>query len=122
MLGNERCIGQTYNMVNRGYITWFDYHMLAMKVLGHEVELVYIPFQDLQRMHIPNFGLCEEIFAHHLYYSAEKLFRDVPTFQPIVTLQEGMQQVFEVMDREGRIPNSDELHWEDEIISSWRQS
>jgi nucleoside-diphosphate-sugar epimerase len=122
VLANERCIGQTYNLVSRGYITWFDYHMLAMKVLGREVELVSIPFRDLQRMQIPNFGLCEEIFAHHLYYSSEKLFRDVPAFQPRVTLEEGMRQVFEVMDRERRVPNSDELHWEDEIISSWRQA
>jgi len=120
VLGNERCMGQTYNMVNRGYITWYDYHMLAMKVLGHEVELVHIPLTDLRRMNIPNFGLCDEIFAHHLYYSSEKLFRDVPSFQPRVTLEEGMRQVLEVMDREGRIPNSDELQWEDEIISSWR--
>jgi hypothetical protein len=27
-----------------------------------------------------------------------------------------MTRVFEVMEREGRIPNSDDLTWEDEII------
>jgi len=45
----------------------------------------------------------------------------VPAFQPKVTLADGMAQVFEVMDREGRIPNSDDLHWEDDIISAWRR-
>ncbi len=120
VLDNERCIGQTYNMVSRGFITWLDYHLLAMKVLGREVELVHIPLTDLRRMNIPNFGLCDEIFAHHIYYSSEKLYRDVPSFQPKVTLEQGMAQVFEVMDRESRVPNSDELHWEDDIISSWR--
>lgn len=121
ILGKDRCIGQTYNLVNQGFITWADYHHLAMEVLGHEVELVGIPFRDLQRMEIPKFSLCEEIFAHHTYYSAEKLFRDVPEFQPSVTLNMGMKQVFEAMDRECRIPNSDDIQWEDKIISAWQR-
>jgi len=53
-------------------------------------------------------------------YSSEKLFRDVPEFQPEVSLEEGMAQVLEVMDREDRIPNSDELTWEDEIIGKMK--
>jgi len=36
-------------------------------------------------------------------------------------LEQGMAQVFEVMEREGRIPNSDELTWEDEIIERYRK-
>lgn len=119
--GKKRCIGQTYNLVSRGFITWLDYHKLAMRVLGcDEVELIHIPFRDLQRMEIPNFSLCEDIFAHHIYYSSEKLYRDVPEFQPKVTLEAGMKQVFEAMEHEGRIPNSDELHWEDKIIADWK--
>ncbi len=119
VLGKDRCIGQTYNVVDRGFITWADYHQLANDVLGHDVELVHIPLNYLRRMDIPNFGLCEDIFAHHIYYSSEKLFRDVPEFQPRVSIREGMQQVFAAMDREGRIPNSDEVDWEDKIIASW---
>jgi len=122
VLGKERCIGQTYNLVNRGFITWADYHELAMEVLGQQVDLVNIPFRDLQQMDIPNFDLCKDIFAHHIYYSAEKLFRDVPEFQPRVTLREGMEQVFEAMDRENRVPSSDDVHWEDRIIAGWQRS
>jgi nucleoside-diphosphate-sugar epimerase len=121
ILGKQRCLGQTYNLVNRGFITWLDYHLLANQVLGHDVELVGIPFRDLQRWNIPHFDLCADIFAHHIYYSSEKLFHDVPEFQPRVTLQEGMQQVYEAMACEGRIPNSDELHWEDDILAAWRR-
>jgi nucleoside-diphosphate-sugar epimerase len=117
VLGKERTIGQTYNAVNRGYITWADYHRLAGKILGKEVELVGVPLVDLKKMSIPGFDICEEIFAHHVYYSAEKLFRDVPEFHPRISLEQGMRQVFEVMERQGRIPNSDDLIWEDEIIA-----
>ena len=116
VIGKEHTLGQVYNAVNRGYTTWADYHRLAGKILGRETQLVGVPFATLKRLNVPDFGICEEIFAHHVYYSSEKLFRDVPEFRPQVTLEQGMTQVFEVMAREGRIPNSDEVTWEDDII------
>jgi nucleoside-diphosphate-sugar epimerase len=121
VLGNERALGQTYNMVKRGFITWADYHRTAMKVLGREVDLVGVPFADLKVLNVPEFDICEEIFAHHVVYSPEKLFRDVPEFQPQISLEQGMAEVIAAMDRDGRIPNSDEITWEDEIIAAQRK-
>lgn len=118
VLGKSRCVGQVYNMVNRGFTTWTDHHHIAMKVLGREVGLVGVPLADLETWNIPGFGICKEIFAHHVFYSAEKLFRDVPEFQPAVSLEAGMQQVFEVMDREGRVPAAESEEWEDRIIAA----
>lgn len=120
VLGKAHTIGQTYNMVERGYTTWAEHHRTAMKVLGREVPLVGVSLDMLRRMAIPEFDICEEIFAHHVYYSAEKLFRDVPEFQPEISLETGMAQVIEVMDREGRIPDSDSVKWEDEIIARFQ--
>lgn len=117
VIGKEHTLGQVYNAVNRGYTTWAEYHHLAGKILGRETELVGVPFEILKRLNIPEFGICEEIFAHHVYYSSEKLFRDVPEFHPQVALEQGMAQVFEVMDQEGRIPSSDEVAWEDKVIA-----
>ena len=117
VIGKEHTIGQTYNAVNRGYITWADYHHLAGKILGRDVDLVGMPFEDLKRLEVPHIGILEDEFAYNDYYSSEKLFRDVPEFHPQISLEQGMTQVFEVMEREGRIPNSDELTWEDQIIA-----
>jgi nucleoside-diphosphate-sugar epimerase len=116
ILGLESTIGQTYNMVKRGFITWSDYHRAAMNILGREVELIGVPLAILKKMDVPNFDICEEIFAHHVYYSSEKLIRDVPEFQPEVSLERGMAEVIDFMDREERIPDSDEQTWEDDII------
>ena len=116
VLGKSNTIGQIYNMVKRGFITWGDYHRTAMKVLGNEVELIGVPFSTLRKLNIPGFDICEEIFAHHVYYSAEKLFRDVPEFQPTITLEEGMSSVLRIMEEQDRIPDSSETDWEDEII------
>ncbi|RAP73628.1 NAD-dependent epimerase/dehydratase family protein [Paenibacillus montanisoli] len=119
VLGKAHCVGQTYNVVPRGFITWEEHHKLAMKVLGKEVELIGVPLQTLKSIDSGRFGICEEIFAHNDYYSCEKLMRDVPEFVPTVSLEEGMRQVFDVMKQEGRIPNSDNETWEDEIIAAW---
>jgi nucleoside-diphosphate-sugar epimerase len=121
VIGREHTIGQTYNAVNRGYITWADYHRLAGKILGKDVELVGVPFEDLKRLNVPNSGILEDEFAYNAYYSSERLFRDVPEYHPRISLEQGMTQVFEVMERERRIPNSDELKWEDEIIEKQKR-
>jgi len=121
VIGKEPTVGQTYNAVNRGYITWADYHRLAGKILGKEVELIGVPFEDLKRLNVPEVGILEDEFAYNDYFSSEKLFRAVPEFHPQITLERGMTQVFEVMEREGRIPNSDELTWEGEIVERYKR-
>lgn len=121
VIGKARTLGQVYNVVDRGYITWADHHRTAMGLIGREVELVGVAHADLKRLEVPAFGICDEIFAHHVYYSSEKLFRDVPEFRPRVSLAEGMAQTLEAMDRDGRIPDSDTLTWEDRIIAAARR-
>lgn len=120
VLGQARCLGQVYNMVDRGFTTWADYHRTAMRVIGREVDLVGVPLDDLRARNIPNFGICDEIFAHHIYYSPDKLMRDVPEFRPRHTLETAMRDILAAMDADGRIPNSDDLRWEDALIAAQR--
>jgi nucleoside-diphosphate-sugar epimerase len=121
VLGKKECLGQIYNMVRREFVTWADYHRLAMKVIGREVELVGVSLEDLIALNVPGVSICREIFAHHGYYSAEKLFRDVPDYHPVVSLEEGMNRVLEAMDRDGRVPVAEENGWEDRLMrrSAW---
>lgn len=121
VIGQEQTRGQIYNAVNRGFTTWADYHLLAGKILGRESELVGVPLADLKRCRIPKFDICEMWFSGHRYYASEKLFRAVPEFQPRITLEQGMAQVFEAMERAKRIPDSDELSWEDDTILGKRE-
>ena len=121
VLGKPHCIGQTYNMVRRGFTTWHDYHRTAMKVIGREVEMVGIPVADLVAADVPGVGICRDIFAHNTYYSSERLCRDVPEFQPRVSLEDSMARVIEAMDRDGRVGNSDDEPWEDRLIEAQRR-
>lgn len=115
-LGRRQCIGQTYNLVRAEYASWADYHRTAMQVIGREVEMVGVPLAALQRAKVPNLDICTTIFAHNCYYCGHKIARDVPEFRPVISLADGMRQVLEVMDREGRIPDSTAFTWEDALI------
>ena len=88
-----------------------------MEVLGREVALIGVPLAALQAHHVPRWEICQEIFAHHTSYSGAKLHRDVPAFHPVVALPDGMRQVFEAMEREGRIPLAEREGWEDALIA-----
>ena len=61
VLGKKHCIGQTYNLTNRGFISWADYHRTGMRVIGREVELKGVPLAVLQKQNIPNFEICRSI-------------------------------------------------------------
>ena len=120
-LGREICAGQVYNMMKTEFGTWEDYHRAALRVIGREVEMVGVPVQALCDCRVPDLGTCESIFAYNTIYSPARLRRDVPEFRPRLSLEEGLAKVLEAMDREGRIPNSDESDWEDKLIAAQRQ-
>ena len=114
VLGKPQCVGQTYNLMRTEHISWADYHQLALQVLGREVPLVSVPLAALAA---DRFDICKTIFAYDCVYSPAKLQRDVPEFQPVISLELGMRQVIEAMDRGNRVPNSDWEDWEDAIIA-----
>jgi nucleoside-diphosphate-sugar epimerase len=120
-LGRERCIGQTYNMMKTEFGTWAEYHRTAMKVIGREVEMVGVPLDTLVTAGVPNVGICREIFSYNCIYSPARLMRDVPEFRPRLSLEESIARVYEVLQRENRIPDSDKTDWEDRLIAAQRQ-
>lgn len=120
VLGKAQCQGQVYNVVRDGYWSWADYHRAGMRVVGREVELVGVPLQTLLLADVPAVEICRDIFAYNVYYDNTRLKRDVPEFRPRVSLEEGMAQVLEALDREGRIPDCDTLDWEDRLIEAQR--
>jgi len=72
-------------------------------------------------LQVPCIRTCRDIFAHNVYYSHERIFRDVPEFRPHISLEEGLRGVIEAMDADGRIPDSDQITWEDRVIEAQRR-
>jgi nucleoside-diphosphate-sugar epimerase len=121
VIGRSRCIGQIYNLVDSGFTYWDVIHRTAMEVIGNEVELVGIPLEDLLAAGVPDLGSCQFSYAYNNYFSNEKLRRDVPEFHPRITLKEMIEDIIPVMEAEGRVDNSDEVTWEDDIIAAQRK-
>jgi len=123
IVGKEHCVGQTYNMVRRGYTTWKKYHQTAAKVLGRQVEFVGITLDDLKNLNnfqIPGYVDWVDSFAYNAYFCSEKLIRDVPEFQPVIPLETTLERIIESADRDGRIPSVSRNNWEDQIITALR--
>ena len=93
----------------------------AMQMLGQEVELVGVPLAGILAHEVPRSDICRDSFSYNLPYSADKIFRDVPEFQPRVSLLEGMRQVYDIMEREGRVTVSEPGGWEDRLIAAQKQ-
>ena len=121
VIGKSRCIGQTYNLVDQGFIYWDVFHHTAMEVIGNEVELVGVPLDDMVALGVPNLGTCKDAYSHNNYFSSEKIMRDVPEFRPTMSLREAMEDIIPVMEAEGRIDNSDDFTWEDNLIAAQRR-
>ena len=122
VIGKSHCIGQTYNLVDDGFTYWDVFHHTAMDVLGQEVDLVGVPLADLLALNVPAIGTCENAYSWNNFFSAEKVFRDVPEFRPQMSLKDALEDIIAAMDAEpGRIANSDDFRWEDEVIAAQRR-
>ena len=116
ILGRQKCIGQVYNMVNKGFVFWKDHHKTAMKVLGRSVEMIGVNCHDLDVFGVPDSAICTDVYSHNHYFSSEKLFKDVPEFKPRMSLEEGIRRVYETMLEQNRITVSESGGWEDTMI------
>lgn len=119
-LERERCIGQTYLLVNPEHTSWADVHRTAMDVLGREVEQVSVSADTLTALDPERFRLVKGVFARNLLYSAAKIQRDVPEFRPAVSLRDGLADAFDYLEANGLVEEVPLGDWEDRIIDIQR--
>lgn len=117
---HDHCIGQAYNLVRDDYVQFDQYHRTAMEIIGREVPMVGLPLDTLLAIDPKRFKIAGDEFSFNDYYSCEKIYRDIPEFRPKISLKEGMTRVLESLDRDGRIPDSDTMRWEDDLIAMAR--
>ena len=120
VLEREQTIGQTYFLVNPRAMQWSDIHDVAMDVLGREVEQVGVSADMLFELDPQRFLMVPGVFAKNLLYSAAKLQRDVPEFQPSVSLHDGLADAFAHLEAHGLVEDVPLGDWEDRIIEIQR--
>lgn len=88
-----------------------------MEAIGWQVEQVPIAIDPLPAANPQRFMFTAGPFRRNNLYSAAKLQRDVPEFQPKITLQKGITDALEYLDREGLLEEMQEGDWEDQMIA-----
>jgi nucleoside-diphosphate-sugar epimerase len=121
-VGNEKTIGQVYNIVGREVVTWDEYHRRLAAAIGCEARIVHVPSDLLVAVAPDRYRGLDEIFRHHGVYSAAKLRDHVPEFKTTVSWEEGVRRNVEWMDAEGLSANSDEDDLEDRIIAAMQHA
>lgn len=118
VLGREKCIGQTYNLVHKEHSSWDTYHRAVMKALEMEVEMVGVSSKTIFALKSAGFLNITDVFSHNSWFSGEKFIRDVPEFKQQVSLEDGIKKVILEMDKMGRIPQAEIGGWEDKLIEA----
>ena len=122
VLERDATIGQTYFLVNPSPMQWTDIHRVAMDVLGREVEQVGVSADTLFGLDPKRFMMVPGIFAKNLLYSAAKIQRDVPEFQPRISLAAGLTDAVEHLESHGLVEEVPAGDWEDRIIGVQRDA
>lgn len=112
----KRTIGQAYNLVGAETLGWGQWHEAVMDVLGKHVDTVEVPIETLEAYNCPTMEQFKMSWQYHGFFSGEKLHRHIPEFVERISLKEGIAGQIDFLDRNGLIPNSDDITWEDDCI------
>ena len=116
-LGKAHCIGQAYNLVCEGFITWRQFHETGMRALGRKVDMMCVPLEVLEALGYDDRGFTTTIFGYNTIYDHRKIYRDIPEFRPSVDLEDGMRRVIAYSDAHDMIPNSDQWPLDDVLAA-----
>lgn len=121
VVGRKNCIGEIFNLVHPQVTSWDTYHKTVIRVVGREdVEMVGVPATELKALRAAGCIHFSDVFAENCFFSGEKFHNAVPEFKPEVSLEAGVRQVLERLDRDGHIPIAEENGWEDKLIEAQR--
>lgn len=115
-VGRERCIGESYIITRWDMKTWRDYHEEIAWSLGQKANLVDAPAELLIKVWPEGTWLLASESRWNRIYSLDKIRRDIPEFNPRITLADWMPDYVRDLDARGLIPDARSDDTEDRII------
>jgi nucleoside-diphosphate-sugar epimerase len=119
-MGNERCVGQAYNITGDEWMTWNDYHAQVAEVVGGTFDPVHIPTDVLREVAPKSSGGTYEIFAWPSVFSNDKIKRDAGYPGQTIPWREGVRRTLAYLEQSNKLKNSDEDDYEDRLVAAWR--
>jgi nucleoside-diphosphate-sugar epimerase len=119
-MGNEKCLGQAYNITADEWISWNMYHEQVAEVVGGTFNPVYIPTEVLAKIAPEQSGGLTDIFSWPSIFDNNKIKRDAGYPGQTISFKEGVGRTLAWLEANDRLPDSDTNDYEDRLIASWR--
>ena len=94
-MGNEKCVGEAYNITGDEWMTWTTYHQTVAEAAGGTFDPVYIPTDALAEAAPKLSGGTREIFAWTSIFSNDKIKRDTGYPGQSIPFREGVARHLE---------------------------
>lgn len=116
--GNARTHGQAYHATSEEPTIWNDLYLELGKLLGVRPQLVHFSTQQLM-------AVDPALFAHLHYeksycglFDNSKIKRDIPAFQPQLSLSQGLQMLLDWYERDDVPIDEEKNRLEDRLITA----
>lgn len=117
-VGRQRCLGQTYIITRFEVATWRDYHEQVAAGVGKRPGFVDAPADLLIAAWPEGTGLLARESRWNRLYDLAPIKRDIPEFQPKITLADAAPELIRRLDARGLIPDARADPAEDRIIAA----
>lgn len=119
-MGNERCLGEAYNITGDEWMTWNEYHTQVADVVGGTFTPVHIPTDVLRQVAPKWAGGTYEIFAWPSVFDNAKIKRDAGYPGQTISWREGVRRTLAYLEASNKIADSGRDDFEDRLIEAWR--
>lgn len=119
VMGQDRCLGEAYNIASDEYFTWNDYHNQVAEVVGVTLNPIYIPTDVLYDVAPDLAGSTHEILAWPSLFDNSKIKKDTDYSGQTISFREAVKRTVSWLDSVNRVENSDNDTYEDELVKAW---
>ncbi|MBW3637963.1 MAG: NAD-dependent epimerase/dehydratase family protein [Armatimonadetes bacterium] len=126
VMGNQKCLGEAYNITGEEWMTWNSYYEQVAEVVGGSFEAVHIP-TDVLREAAPDWANgTHEIFAWPSIFDVSKIKRDTDYAGQTISWRQGVERTVAWLESQGKLSadeseEAQKLEREDRLITSWRE-
>jgi nucleoside-diphosphate-sugar epimerase len=124
--GNAKAFGRAYHTTGEEFITWNQHlQMLAEAIGAPEPRLMHIPTDVLARL-LPSDTLADAAHWTATNFQFNNIFDNSAAkvdlgFRYTVRWEEGARRLVRWLDDNGMVANSDDDHFDDNLISAWEK-
>jgi nucleoside-diphosphate-sugar epimerase len=113
--------GKTYHVTSEEFLTWNQHHQMVARALGApEPQLVHIPTDLLERLLPERAHWTATNFQYNNSFDNTAAKQDLD-FRYTIRWEEGARRLVAWLDAHGKIENSDDDPFDDQLIALWER-